>query len=217
MESGPAIVALVISGMALSVSAITAWLTFFRRGRLKMTRPSLIFFGYDTSPGRPDPKIFLRGLLFSTSKRGQLIENLYVRLTRGESVQNFSGWFYGEANKLSVGGGLFVGEDGVAANHHFVLSPDQRSFVFQPGSYKVQVHGNVVGRNRTLLLFEADLAVTADEAEALESIESGLHFNWGPESRKYYAHIDKRPERLPPQELLAMIARPEEKNTGKEQ
>ena len=132
-------------------------------------------------------------------------------------MQNFSGWFYGETNKLSVGGGLFVGEDGLAANHHFVLSPDQRNFAFQPGNYNVQLHGNVVGRKRTLLLFEADLTVTAEEAEGLKSIESGLHFNWGPESQKYYAHIDKRPERLPPHELLAMIARPEEKITAKEQ
>lgn len=177
-----------------------------------MTRPSLIFFGYDTSPGRPDPKIFLRGLLFSTSKRGQLIENLYVRLTRGESVQNFSAWFYGETNKLSVGGGLFVGADGVATNHHFVMAPDQHGFVFQSGHCKIQLFGNVVGQHNASLLFEADLDLTTDQAEALGSVESGIHFNWGPQSQKYYAHIDKRPERLPPQELLAMIARPEEKN-----
>lgn len=216
MESWSAIVPSVISGAALAISIITAWLTFFRVGKLKMTRPSLIFFGYDTSPGKPDPKVFLRALLFSTSKKGQLIENLYVRLTRGESVQNFSGWFHGETNKLSVGSGLFVGQDGVATNHHFVLSPDQSSFAFQPGVYRLEVFGNVVGQTKALL-FESELAVTSEHADALRNIDTGLHFNWGPDSQKYYAHIDKRPERVRPEELLAMLPKFEDIGAVKEQ
>jgi hypothetical protein len=215
MELWSAIVALVISGMALAISGITAWLTFFRVGKLKMTRPSLIFFGYDTTPGKPDPKIFLRGLLFSTSKRGQLIENLYVRLTRGESVQNFSGWFHGETQNLSVGSGLFVGPDGVATNHHFVLSPDQAHFSFQPGAYRLEVYGNVVGQVKALL-FESELSLSGEQADALKNIDCGLHFNWGPESQKYYAHVDRRPERLQPKELLAMMPNFAEIGAGKE-
>ncbi|SEK87978.1 hypothetical protein [Xaviernesmea oryzae] len=209
METWPAVIALIISGMALAVSAITAWLTFFRIGKLRMTRPSLIFFGYDTTPGKPDPKVFLRGLLFSTSKRGQLIENLYVRLKRGEAAQNFSLWFHGDSNGLSVGGGLFVGSDGVATNHHFVLSSDQKHFSFQPGILSLEVFGNVVGK-QTELLFKTELTLTSEHAEALSNIDCGLHFNWGPESRTYYAHIDRRPERLSSKELLALASRSEE-------
>ena len=130
-------------------------------------------------------------------------------------MQNFSGWFHGETNKLSVGSGLFVGSDGVATNHHFVLSPDQSNFSFQPGSYKIEVFGNVVGRPKELL-FESELVVSSDQAEALGNKESGLHFNWGPESRKYYAHIDKRPERLAPNELLAMLPKFDGIDAGKD-
>lgn len=216
MESIAPIVALVFSAVALAISGITAYLTFFRRGKLRMTRPSLIFFGYDTTPDHPDPKVFLRGLLFSTSKRGQVIENLYLRLTRGESVQNFSGWFHGDPAKLSVGGGLFVGQDGVTTNHHFMLAPDQNKFAFQSGSCLLQVFGNVFGNEKSVLLFEVELSVSEDHAQALQSRDSGLHFNWGPESRKYYAYIDKRPERPLPQELLSMIARSDEKSVDKE-
>jgi len=35
---------LVISGLALGVSSLTAWLTLFRRGTIKMTQPTVIFF-----------------------------------------------------------------------------------------------------------------------------------------------------------------------------
>jgi hypothetical protein len=41
-------------------------------------------------------KVFLRTLLFSTSKRGQTVESLHVKLQRGESRQSFSIWVYGD-------------------------------------------------------------------------------------------------------------------------
>jgi hypothetical protein len=34
-----------ISCLALMVSGITAWLTFFRKGKLLMTQPTTVFFG----------------------------------------------------------------------------------------------------------------------------------------------------------------------------
>ena len=40
----------IISSLALAVSAVTAWLTLFRRGALKMTQPTVIFFGPDGGP-----------------------------------------------------------------------------------------------------------------------------------------------------------------------
>jgi hypothetical protein len=38
-------VSLAISTLSLAVSAVTAWLTLFRRGTVKMTQPTVIFFG----------------------------------------------------------------------------------------------------------------------------------------------------------------------------
>ena len=63
-------ISIIIATIALTISAITAWLTLFRRGRVRMTQPTVIFFGPD-SPN--SPKVFLRTLLYSTSKRGQII------------------------------------------------------------------------------------------------------------------------------------------------
>src|SRR5258705_9554380 len=38
-----------ISCLALLISGITAWLTFFRKGKLVMTQPTVVFFGPDGS------------------------------------------------------------------------------------------------------------------------------------------------------------------------
>lgn len=74
-----------ISALALGVSSVTAWLTLFRRGTVKMTQPTVIYFGPDAPRSRnvsPPPKVYLRTLLFSTSKRGRVIESMHVTLSR---------------------------------------------------------------------------------------------------------------------------------------
>lgn len=55
---------IVISVSALVVSVTTAWLTLFRRGTIRMTQPTLVYFGPDGLGG--GPKVFLRTLLYST-------------------------------------------------------------------------------------------------------------------------------------------------------
>lgn len=57
-------VTLAISGAALLVSLVTAWVTVFRRGILKATWPSVIYFGPDPGEGY-HPKVFLRFLIFT--------------------------------------------------------------------------------------------------------------------------------------------------------
>jgi len=50
-------IALGISGLALAVSGITAWLTLFSPGSLRMTQPTVVFFGPDGGPaGVPSPR-----------------------------------------------------------------------------------------------------------------------------------------------------------------
>src|SRR5436853_6333630 len=101
------IVSLAISVIALVISATTAWLTLFRRGTVKMTQPTVIFFGPDND-GEGSPKVFLRTLLYSTAKRGHIVESMWVKLRRGESSQIFNIWVYGDTS-LTRGSGLHVG------------------------------------------------------------------------------------------------------------
>jgi hypothetical protein len=204
-------IALTLSALALVVSATTAWLTLFRRGTIKMTQPTVIFFGPDTPRSRDDtalPKVFLRTLLFSTSKRGRVIENMYVALSRNETHQNFNVWVYGEREKLVRGSGMFVDETGVAANHHFLTPKDGSSFHFIAGDYRVEVFAHLIGdRNRTLL-FSQTLEVTREVAVMLEQPGTGLYFDWGPDSSRYLPHVDKRPPSFGSEDFVELLSRP---------
>ena len=157
-------VSLAISTLSLAISAVTAWLNFFRRGTVKMTRPTVIFFGYDTVPRRRTPKIFLRTLLYSTSARGRVVETMYVKLCRGGSEQIFSFWGYGETNKLTAGGGLFVEQTGIALNHHFVLSVQHTGYQFVEGAYSILVFARVVGRSTPIKLYTISLKLSKVDA-----------------------------------------------------
>ncbi len=94
---------IVISSIALGVTVTSAWLTWFRKGKLRMTQPTVIFFGPDggsRSSGRKHLKVFLRTLLYSTANRGQTIESLYVNLQRDELRQTFRSGFMVTSNSL---------------------------------------------------------------------------------------------------------------------
>lgn len=162
-----------ISLVSLAISLGTFWLAFLDRGRLKMTKPTIVFFGFDTVP-KPTPKVFLRTLLYSTATRGQVVEGMYARVRRGEHERIFSFWGYGETEKLSAGSGLHISRTGLAANHHFVLSVHESAYRFEPGSYEIDVIADVVGRKRPLKLATIELSLSDELAAALERHEGVL-------------------------------------------
>ena len=182
-----------VSVLALVVSVITLWLSHLRRGTLKMTKPTVIFFGPDGGE-RGISKLFLRTLLFSTAKRGVVLEHLYVRLRRGETQQNFNIWVYGEKD-LARGSGLFVGQEGVATNHHFLLPAEIVNFEFAAGEYRLEVFGKTVEKDRVQLLSSIELSISADEAGKLREPDHGIYFDWGPDSGRYQTKIEGKPSR----------------------
>jgi hypothetical protein len=159
-----------------------------------LTRPSVIYFGPDG--GRADgllkkPKLFLRALVYSTGKRGQIIETMFATLRRGETRQTFNIWVYGD-DQLKRGSGLFVGESGVVYDHHFLLPDDGTSFIFLAGEYQIDVYASVVGKDADLHLSSAKLMVTDAMAVHLKGLACGLYFDWGPDSKAYQARLDKK-------------------------
>src|SRR5438552_3851928 len=199
---------LTASVLALMISAITAWLTLFRRGTVKMTQPTVIFFGPDVprSPTEPSlPKIFLRTLLFSTSKRGRIVQNMYVALTRDETVQNFNIWVYGEREKLVRGSGLFVGETGIAANHHFLIPREGVSFDFTEGRYRLDVYAHLLGDRARIILFSHILEIPRDTAALLKESGAGVYFDWWPDSSRYLTHVEKQPPSPHPEQFLELL------------
>ena len=200
-------ITLSLAVLALAISATTAWLTLFRRGTIKMTQPTVIFFGPDaprTNEKGSSPKIFLRCLLFSTSKRGRVIESMHVTLSRNETRQNFNIWVCGD-EKLVRGSGLFVGETGVSANHHFLTPKDGSSFIFSDGTYHLQVFARLLGDQENKLLFAQLLEIKREVSIALEEPGTGLYFDWGPDSSRYLSHIEKRPPSPDPSDFVELL------------
>ena len=208
-----------VSSLALGLSSVTAWLTLFRRGTIKMTQPTVIFFGLDVpwaGEQIPPPKVYLRTLLFSTSKRGRVIECMYVALSRNETRQNFNVWVYGD-EKLVRGSGLFVGETGVVANHHFLTPRDENAFRFTEGRYTLEVFARLLGDSTHTRLFSQTLEISKETAAALArgtpSKEdanrslAGLYFDWGPDSSRYLSYVQERPPTAAPDKFLEAALR----------
>jgi hypothetical protein len=198
-----------ISALALSVSSVTAWLTLFRRGTIKMTQPTVIYFGPDAARSQndsPPPKVYLRTLLFSTSKRGRVIESMHVALSRNETHQNFNIWVYG-GERLVRGSGLFVGETGVEANHHFLTPKDGSSFRFVEGHYRLDVFAHLLGDQKQTRLFSQTLEISRELAASLTEAHAGLYFDWGPDSSRYLSHIENRPPSPDPEKAFEALFR----------
>jgi hypothetical protein len=186
--------AVTVAILSLAVSLVTAWLTLFKRGMVTMTQPTVIFFGPETSRTRGAPalpKVYLRTLLFATSKRGRVIESMHVTLSRNEIRQNFNVWVYGERHQLVRGSGLFVGETGIAANHHFLVQPGSDSFLFTEGQYRLDVFARLLGDDTAKRLFTQELTISREIAASLTEPATGVYFDWVPDSECYLSHVDK--------------------------
>jgi hypothetical protein len=185
-------VSLCVSGGALVISTGTAWLTLLRRGQLKMTRPTLFYLGPDgSSPAenkRGGPKVYVRMLLYSTAKRGSLIENMYVKVRRGETTQNFNVWVYRQDGQLSRGSGLYVSQDGVTLDHHFLLLADGSQFDFSAGDYTIEVFVRLVRSSKPRLLKSVSAQLSLAAAAEAEASGSGIFFDWAPDLGTYHAH-----------------------------
>jgi len=205
---------LTISVLALIVSGITAWLTFFRKGSLVMTQPTIVFFGPDGPHHDGKNKVYLRTLLYSTAKRGQVIESLHVAVQRGESKQNFSVWVYGENGNLKRGSGIFVPQEGVTFDHHFLLPADGANFVFLAGSYRLIVFAKLVGAAAPREILAISVSVSDTHASALSKPNTGIYFDWGPDLQDYHPHIETRPSQDKPSAMQFLEALSQIKKNG---
>jgi len=198
---------LIISIVAIILSAITFWLTRVKKGAVKMTKPTVIFFGPD-GPGADHKKVFIRTLLYSTSDQGQYIQNMFIRLHKGESIQNFNVWVY-DNNGLVRGSGLFIDKSGIACNHHFLMPKDGTSYDFLAGEYLVEVFVETVKRNPKKI-FQQQLIISESQEEQMKEKKAGMYFDWAPNSQNYLSHIDTGPRKE--KELTDLIKKLTEEN-----
>ena len=191
-------VSVLIAMLSLSVSLAVAWLTLVHRGRLRMTRPSLVVLTRADGPDPEAPKIFMRMMLYSTGKRGHVVENLFAKVRRAESTQPFLFWSYGETNKLSVGSGIYVNQGGHVANHHFLLTAESRDYRLLAGKLTIDVYAVFDRDEQPTLLRSIDIFLPEEAAKALLN-DSGavLFFAWDPEAGKYRSRVNSRSHSAP--------------------
>jgi hypothetical protein len=117
---------------------------------------------------------------------------MHIALSRNETHQNFNIWVYGNG-KLARGSGLFVGETGVEANHHFLAPSDASSFRFSEGHYRLDVFARLLGDEKNIRLFSQTLEIPKELAASLAEPGAGLYFDWGPDSLRYLPHVERWP------------------------
>jgi len=180
---------LTISIIALFISGLTFYYSRMKTGRVKMTKPTTIFFGPDGKNMEHlyHSKVFIRTLLYSTSDKGQYIQNMYARLTRGESIQNFNVWVYGD-NELLRGSGLFIDKAGISSNHHFLLPKDGTHYKFLSGEYNLQIFVETVD-NASYKIFEQNLPLTVTLHKDMIDNRSSIYYDWEPNSKTYHPHL----------------------------
>jgi len=129
---------------------------------------------------------------------------MHVALARNETHQNFVIWVYGN-EKLVRGSGLFVGETGVAANHHFFTPRDETSFRFTQGRYRIEVFAHLLGDKEKVRLFSQTLEISSEIGAALAKPGTALYFDWGPDSSRYLPHVETRPPSPDPEDFLKLM------------
>lgn len=194
MQSITQSIPITLSVLALVVSVFTFWYNSLRRGRVQMTRPTMIGVGFGGA-GKKN-QVFVRCMLFTTASRGSVIENMYARVRRGETAQNFSIWVHGQVNNMERGAGLTVTQNGITKNFHFLLRPDEPDFVLVPGTYIVEIICRVLGSKTETVLSFSTLTITPN---LLAHEQSGIQFDWAPDSDCYVGHAANRlPMQLTP-------------------
>jgi hypothetical protein len=186
------IIPIIISSLALLISIITFWLTRIKKGKIKMTKPTIIFFGPD-GVGADHKKIFIRTLLYSTADNGRYIQNMFIKLHRGENIQNFNVWVY-DNNGLVRGSGLFINKSGIACNHHFLMPKDGTNYDFIEGEYLLQVFVEPVDRS-PIMIFQQKLFITSNQQNEIINKKAGIYFDWAPNTQNYFSHIDNGPDK----------------------
>ncbi|RZK24755.1 MAG: hypothetical protein EOO43_07210 [Flavobacterium sp.] len=151
-----------------------------------MTRPSIICFVGEN--GNDRPKIFIRTLLYATSEQGQYIQNMFIRLTKGELIKDFNIWAYGD-NGLVRGSGLFVNKAGISSYHHFLLPEDEHEY-FTQGFYTLEVFAETINKSAKKI-FEQNLSITQEQALSLSN-GMAIYHDWAPNIEQYISHIDYR-------------------------
>ncbi|MBI5377245.1 MAG: hypothetical protein HZA82_01290 [Thaumarchaeota archaeon] len=168
------------------ISMVTLYLTYLRRGNLRLTRPTVLFFVRDGHDGKF--KVVVTALLYSTAKRGHVVESMFIKITRDDSVATFGEWIYWDGGKVHLGG-VKIGEEGRTLFDHFLLSGRTDSFSFALGKHSVEIYAVKVGAKRPLKLFQTDFILDVEAVEASRLGGLGFALIWNHDTHSHEVQI----------------------------
>lgn len=185
------IISLVLSILAIIFTGYTFYFTSLRKGRVKMTKPSVIFLGPD-GPESGNKKVFIRTLLYSTAQKGNYIQNMYLKLTNNRKSKIFNIWVY-DNDGLKRGSGLYISEEGISANHHFLLNNKNDDFKFMEGLNNIEIFVEHINGKESKI-HNSKLFLSTEQTEKLGSSNAGIYFDWDPGTKSYLPHVDIQKE-----------------------
>ena len=144
------------------------------------------------------PKIFLRTLMFTTATKGRVIENMFLRVHQPFGEFTFNFWGHTEAGKLTLGSGLFVGQTGIACDHHFNPNIVVDDFIFGDGEYRIEIFATTVGSTSPTKLMEVSFTVDGQQAaELIQILDTELYLFWNGDTKTYDGRTERRPIQAP--------------------
>ena len=179
--------ALGISIFALIISALTFYFSHAYAGKIKMSKPNQIWFGF-ANPSRK-AHILLKSVLYSTGAQGHIVERLYARLESNSSSQEFSSWVIGKQTDTYKPGGMRITKEGYMGDHHFIFPNDGTSYIFKTGNYSLKIFAKIAGENSDKLLREVNLNIPNHLSAELSS-SKGIYFNFHSSDGNYIAELD---------------------------
>ncbi len=183
-----------LSSASFILAGYALWVAQFNRGRLKMTRPTLVCLKLEFHDRLP--KFFFRMLLFTTGTKGRVVEHIFLKVHRLGKTFVFDRWAHTESGRLTPGSGLFVGPTGIACDHHFNPRRGSTDFLFAEGEYRVEVCAAIIGRSSSKRLMELAFIVRKQEAAALTAVtEVALCLLWNDDTRIYEGYLERPPGR----------------------
>jgi hypothetical protein len=183
------IIAIFLSTIGVFISSITFWILYLHKGTVKITKPRLISLGYERHDDCRTPKVFIRSLLYSTSHKGTVVENMRVKVSGCNNSEDFGLWAYG-VEKLLVGSGLFISKEGKDYNHHFVPIAFSSDFEFSAGEIKLEIYASIARHKKDKLLYSITLLLTKEHEDSFNDGEM-IIFNWNSALNKYEACVSK--------------------------
>jgi len=182
-----------ISLLGVTASGLLAWYANLHRGKVKIARPTYIYFDCDSEGfgGQVPKKSVVMGTTIScTGKRGRIIEALSIIIIGAGKSWTFDRWCIEESGEVKPASGLPIPGDGINAHHYFYLQEDVDEIGLVPGEYEFEVSASVHGFKVPKSLHKITLSVPENPLLETRPLNYRARFYWRAHSPLYFTNVE---------------------------